>query len=313
MATLWYFHVAGEELGPISFKELAELIRMRVLAEEDLVRPSWKDAAQRADSVVGLFRMSRLPIAEQPAVTAASITDGLAAVQEETGDADVGEHPEWLKRLLELRLPNGVLGPRGSSPGEAADAGPADIEEELPEQDVLAFPSDRLEAEHVSPDDQDFVLGPQLTGESVALGQGDFPNRGEGAAWTQAVEAALSKVDARDAVAPHTSRSLLGILQRVVAPLRNAARSRPFMGRAFRIVCAIAAANAAVFWVLQWSDTEAQRFPPRPGQQVATREFPLFGKCSPGEYTLMVLNLMLVAGAGAYGGAAWLESRAEGG
>lgn len=59
MASQWYLRLGEEELGPIPYPELIELVRQGTVGESDLVRREWPGDWQRADSVVGLFYMAR--------------------------------------------------------------------------------------------------------------------------------------------------------------------------------------------------------------------------------------------------------------
>ncbi|MDB5347798.1 MAG: hypothetical protein JWP89_6175 [Schlesneria sp.] len=72
MATRWYWRDAEGVNGPISFQELAAMIRDRALNEDDLVRPHYSKEWQTADSVVGLYYMAhRVPtIRDLPVDTA---------------------------------------------------------------------------------------------------------------------------------------------------------------------------------------------------------------------------------------------------
>lgn len=58
MATRWYYEAFGLELGPVSFRELVELVRSGRLTEDDLVRANYMPGWERAVEVVGLFHMA---------------------------------------------------------------------------------------------------------------------------------------------------------------------------------------------------------------------------------------------------------------
>ncbi|MEK6261280.1 MAG: DUF4339 domain-containing protein [Planctomycetota bacterium] len=65
MATQWYWREGEGANGPVSFQELAAMVRDHVLNEDDLVRPHYYPDWQTADSVVGLFYMAkRIPVAK---------------------------------------------------------------------------------------------------------------------------------------------------------------------------------------------------------------------------------------------------------
>jgi len=59
MASRWYLQVEGGEVGPLTFQELAELIRAGKLTEQDRVRRESSGDWIRADEVIGLFHVAR--------------------------------------------------------------------------------------------------------------------------------------------------------------------------------------------------------------------------------------------------------------
>lgn len=59
MATQWYWRDGDATNGPVSFQELAWLVRDRVLNEDDLVRPEYYPEWQTTDTVVGLYYMAQ--------------------------------------------------------------------------------------------------------------------------------------------------------------------------------------------------------------------------------------------------------------
>lgn len=56
MASQWFCRVLGQEVGPVSFKELAEMLRAGTLKETDPVRREGATKWTRAREVIGLFR-----------------------------------------------------------------------------------------------------------------------------------------------------------------------------------------------------------------------------------------------------------------
>ncbi|MBC7967328.1 MAG: DUF4339 domain-containing protein, partial [Fuerstia sp.] len=79
MATQWYWRKGETANGPVSFQELAAMVRDHVLNEDDLVRPHYYPDWQTADSVVGLFYMAkRIPVAK-------------LTVEESNSEATIGE------------------------------------------------------------------------------------------------------------------------------------------------------------------------------------------------------------------------------
>jgi hypothetical protein len=227
------------------------MVRQGIVKEEDLVRPDWKQSSQRADSVVGLFHMSRRAAAPAAEVSTVAAAEPVPAPASEARHAEELERPEWLREMLELDPAIGVAKPAAETGGRKREAQPG-------------------------------------------------PSR-----WAATVDAALSKVDARPARGRYRE-----LCARLWGTLCGGTGSRQFAGYVFRIGCAVVAANAAFLWLQGWSEQEALRFP----SHVATGRFlPLFGECSSLEYLALAVNLTLVAGIGAYWGAAWLETHAEDG
>ena len=56
MASQWFCKVLGQELGPVSFREMAEMARAGTLKEDDPVRREGTSQWTRAGEVIGLFR-----------------------------------------------------------------------------------------------------------------------------------------------------------------------------------------------------------------------------------------------------------------
>ena len=56
MASQWYCQVLGVELGPLSFTEMAEMVRAGTLGADDAVRREGERKWGRACDVIGLFR-----------------------------------------------------------------------------------------------------------------------------------------------------------------------------------------------------------------------------------------------------------------
>src|SRR6266478_2157171 len=102
MATQWYYLGAGEERGPVAFRELIELVRSGTVTETDLVRSSWMADWQRAYSVVGLFHMAgRSPeeLAQANAPPMESIVAEAPADVAALDADDATDRPGWTMRL----------------------------------------------------------------------------------------------------------------------------------------------------------------------------------------------------------------------
>lgn len=59
MASQWYCQVLGEELGPIPWPDLVEMVRSGTVGRSDLVRREASGPWEQAEKVVGLFRAAR--------------------------------------------------------------------------------------------------------------------------------------------------------------------------------------------------------------------------------------------------------------
>ncbi len=59
MASLWFCKVLGQEVGPVSFREMAEMVRSGTLKENDQVRRKATTEWIPARDVIGLFRAAR--------------------------------------------------------------------------------------------------------------------------------------------------------------------------------------------------------------------------------------------------------------
>lgn len=63
MASLWFCKVLGQEVGPVSFQNLAEMVRSGTLKEEDRVRRRGSGEWIPAREVIGLFRAAEAQVA----------------------------------------------------------------------------------------------------------------------------------------------------------------------------------------------------------------------------------------------------------
>ena len=64
MASRWFYKVFDQEMGPVGFQDLAELVRAGTLTEEDRVRREFSEEWTPAREVIGLFRTRQGPAAE---------------------------------------------------------------------------------------------------------------------------------------------------------------------------------------------------------------------------------------------------------
>ena len=64
MASQWFCRVLGQVVGPVSFRDLREMVRAGTLSEDDPVRRKESSRWAPAREVVGLFRAAEKPPAE---------------------------------------------------------------------------------------------------------------------------------------------------------------------------------------------------------------------------------------------------------
>lgn len=64
MASRWFYRVFDQELGPLGFQDLAEMVGAGTLTEDDRVRREFSDKWIAAREVIGLFRAAQGPAAE---------------------------------------------------------------------------------------------------------------------------------------------------------------------------------------------------------------------------------------------------------
>jgi hypothetical protein len=110
----WFYRIGGEESGPHSFDELAELVRSGRITEEVSIRRQGADRWTPASEVVGLFRAARRepaadvsPLVESPAEPSPAVAPPRAKRSEE--DAEESE-PPVRRRGLPIAVATCVLG-----------------------------------------------------------------------------------------------------------------------------------------------------------------------------------------------------------
>jgi hypothetical protein len=302
MATQWYYQEAGEERGPVAFRELVALVRSQAITETDLVRSSWKSEWQPADTVVGLFHMAGRPVAEltpsNPLPTEPIVAEAPADVAA-PGTGDATERPGWLTRLFS------TTGSRKQAPSQIPTVGTAAA-------DHLAVTS----SNDAGPMPIAATSSPEQFGAQLS-GDDSRPTSSPGSdAWASAVEEAVARADLRAAGLNPPAGRWRRLARRVANPftaMRDLGYSR-WIRPAFRLVSAIVCANLVALALEAWSAEEDLRFPRREttvGQDAGGRHFPFVGRCGSGEYAFLVFDVMLVTGAAGYFGARWLDTRAE--
>ncbi|MDB5385773.1 MAG: hypothetical protein JWM11_1419 [Planctomycetaceae bacterium] len=226
MASKWYLKAEGAETGPLSFRELADLVRSQAIAETDLVRPDWKTEWQRADSVIGLFYMARKSPEEAALLDEASLESVSSGSPDSVADPDDAapaievSQPGWMQRLLHvirLRKPSDANLKNKTGSGDSAKAGPDSQPSEL----LPEFPSDSN-------------LAPSI----AATGSAE---------WSNAVDAVLARTDAR---APDQA----SITEQQPSPRNSAANRR--LATCFQVVMAILSALYVMDAVEKWSAEE---------------------------------------------------------
>lgn len=194
MATEWFYKQSDEELGPYLFREMVQMVREERLLPETMVRPSYMDEWQRADSVVGLFYMSRkdpetlptIPSEEDEYHAEYADADDLDSFLAEPEAPDQNysavleqefERPGWLKRLLALR-------------SSKIPPVPLDTQHEI---NVSLYPPASNKTEAFT--DLDLPVDVVNDSEDVdeAVGTGAFSEE----AWSTTVNAAVERIDAR--------------------------------------------------------------------------------------------------------------------
>jgi len=63
MASPWWCRVAGQELGPVTFQDMVQMVRAGKLKEDDRVRRELSNEWIAARDVIGLFRAAQVPVA----------------------------------------------------------------------------------------------------------------------------------------------------------------------------------------------------------------------------------------------------------
>jgi hypothetical protein len=76
--------------------------------------------------------------------------------------------------------------------------------------------------------------------------------------------------------------------------------SNETVGQGFAYVSAFAVANLTAFGILNWTQTELQKYPDRRGPAAAAQIFPVWGECTQMEYLLLLMPTMIIAAIAAY-------------
>ena len=250
MATLWHYRRFDDELGPVRFHELVQLVRMEQLAADDVVREEWNSEWRPAALAVGLFHMAGRDdlVAKWEAEQEELRREEEAARLAAEGAAADGYEAAWQKRLREVEEELAAL--------QAAERAEREAE--------LAANATRTEID-----------------ETLA--------------------AALAEIEERERALQPTR------WQRLWGAIVNPETAH----RLVRWLPTLAVPNLLAWWILNWSEVEAQRFPDRQALSSGMRQFPIWGACDSGMYFFLLFDVMLVGGIAAYCIARILERAAD--
>lgn len=110
----------------------------------------------------------------------------------------------------------------------------------------------------------------------------------------QATEDALTRLDS---IEEHHER------RRRVREFFSQLFSHEQVGQVFAYCCAFAVANLTAFGILNWTQTELQKYPDRRGSAQSAQIFPVWGECTQMEYLLLLLPTMIITAMVAYAAA----------
>jgi hypothetical protein len=104
MASHWFYRVFDQEMGPVGFQDLAELVRAGTLTEEDPVRREFSEEWIRAREVIGLSRAAGGPAAEVRPAEASSARNrhGVEPASPQTAVARALRPPDSAARAAAL-------------------------------------------------------------------------------------------------------------------------------------------------------------------------------------------------------------------
>jgi len=274
--------VLGEEFGPLSFRQLARLVREGSVAAEDAVRPDFQDRWQSAQSVIGLYRMAfraqDLDDPEEP--LAGSPSANRVDVEEEEEDDNDPATLTLLEAIARKRRPRMSLSP-GSRAGHA----------------------DPTRTSSVTGLDVDLA---DRAGSPIDDAETEAP----GSQLSTAIADAMAHVDSRSLAEGRPPHFLGRIGQAVALLMESLGGWEQAFRNGFVLVATGGAANGAAWGLMEWSSLEQSRFPTRQ-TAVAMPFFPGFGRCSDVEYSLLFGHAVLLAGLIGFLAARWCVSRTE--
>lgn len=276
MVRRWYCRVLGEQFGPLTFRELARLVRDGALSEEDDVRPDYQKHWQSADTVVGLyFTAFRAPGGAEdsdPNEVAVAFRPPESAPEEDDGDDNdpaILTLMEAIARKRQSADGSESAGSAGSAAGVAAEIGG--------DGDWNPFADDG---------EIDLSTPSALSG-----------------AIADAVAVANEKTGGDQRRRPWWIR----FPSRLISGLGGWQRTARW---GYLLAATAVAANGASLALLEWSAQEQLRFPSR-GKTAVLPYFPGIGRCGEFEYWMLFGHTVFFAGLAAFLAARWLLNRAE--
>lgn len=273
MVRRWYCRVLGEQFGPLTFRELARLVRDGSLSEDDDVRPDYQKHWQSADTVIGLYYMAfrapggtEDPDANEVAVAVPPLE---SASEEDDGD----DNDPAMLTLMEA-----IARKRQSADGSVSHGSVAGDSAEIDGEDFL----DPFGEEG----DFDLSAPSELTG-----------------AIADAVAVADEKTGVDDRRRPWWIRFPSRLISGVGGWHRTARWG-------YLLAATAVAANGTSLALMEWSDQEQLRFPSRE-KTAMLPYFPGIGRCGEFEYWILFGHTVFFAGLVVFLAARWLLNRAE--
>ncbi len=303
MPSNWYLKTTGEDVGPITFVDLVELVRSQQISEVDLVRPDWKTEWQRADSVVGLWRAARMTPAPETSIDTPATAAPQTCSVDETEATEVTEQPvhepPWMQRLLYLL--------RSSKPAPPVRGA------------VAIHPSP------VNPTGKELPCA-VTTDPPLPVPNVELPDDSPSPEWSSTITAALERTDVASSRSGTAKPRSPGRVRRFFTP-----SGKPWVRIGFRLVLAIACATFAAYKIEILCKREVLRLDrrdfvferqsangvraktPRPVQSniaaaASRRYFPGVGVCEGRTYFLLLAGFSVMTGGCAFGAARLLES-----
>lgn len=262
-AMKWYCKTDDDERGPFSFKDLTQMVRDGLVGEADLIRPDYKPDWQRAETVPGLFYMSKkASVVEAEPVCEASDArdsdffslDDMPADELESANAPpvVPEEKHfspfrWLQRIR--------LGPQRPSRQETAGGD---------------LPIDDSESDELLP-----VGGPDLS-----------------STWTDTVAAALNRMDERAAKSGF-NRSPAATDDDAYAERWWQKSAGPWEFLFVALSVSLITANAYAYW---WYQTRILLPREEHAKPIEYDKFPIVGDVTAFEYGILWIDSCLLAG-----------------